>query len=344
MARVPTLRDVLGHAYPESMRIRSYSPHTIETQVMLAGWFADFAAARGITDPAAVTKALVDRYQAHLYSYRSTQTTRQGEPLSIRSQHARLWAVLRFFRWMVRTDRLAGDPAAHLELPRLPRPAPKPALSFAQIEAVLAKPDVGTAAGLRDRVMMEVFYATGLRRGELCRLTVDDIDQERGMVTVRIGKGGHGRAVPISRRALSWVARYVRDVWSRWPAAFEHRRLFITVEDGTKPRFQGAPMQEHNLTRIMGCYVAAAGIGAGACHIFRRTAATHLMEGGADPRVIQDFLGHADLRTTGVYTNVSTRFLQAEYAKAHPSAAGMPGRVPLGGSGETPAAAQDAPP
>ena len=141
------------------------------------------------------------------------------------------------------------------------------------------------------------------------------------MVTVRVGKGGHGRAVPISRRALSWVARYLREVWTQWPPAVVHRRLFITLDDGTRLRSRGAPMNEHNLTRIMGCYVAAAGIGAGACHIFRRTAATHLMEGGADPRVIQDFLGHADIRTTGIYTSVSTRFLQEEYAKAHPSAA-----------------------
>jgi integrase/recombinase XerD len=279
-----------------------------------------------VTHPEQVTRQHLERYQHFLFTFRSNANGQHERPLTIRSQHARLWATVRFFRWAHRTGRCPTNPA-DIELPRLPRPLPRPALTSAEVERVLAMPVLTTADGLRDRTMLEVLYATGMRRGELCSLRVEDIDHGREVVNIREGKGRKGRVVPISRRALAWVARYVAEVWARFPKANEHRLLFVLV-DNTKHRgLQGMPLSAANVTRLLGGYLIAAGIDkAGACHIYRRTAATLMMENGADIRAIQDLLGHSEIKTVGIYTNVSLKFLKEQHAKTHPSA--MPAAVP----------------
>jgi integrase/recombinase XerD len=316
----PSLADLLAGAYPESMRVRSYSSKTIETQVMLMRWFRLFLAERSITHPAQVTQQHIERYQHHLFMYRSNANGQHEQPLTIRSQHMRLWAIVRFFRWAHRT-RLCPQNPANIEMPRLPRPLPRPALTALEVERIVALPDVTTPQGLRDRTMLEVLYATGMRRGELCSLRVEDIDHGRGVVNIREGKGRKGRVVPISQRALSWVTRYVVEVWYRFPTAKEHRLLFILVDNTRQHKHRGKPITPAVTTINLGGYLVAAGIEkAGACHIYRRTAATLMMENGADIRAIQDLLGHSEIKTVGIYTNVSLKFLKEQHAKTHPSA------------------------
>ena len=318
--------------YTEAMEIRHYSPHTIETQRMLLRWFVQFCAEREIHHLHAVTRELVERYQRHLYLLRVKigSPSRHGagggtgdpaalRPLTIAGQHGRLWAVVRFFRWCVRSGHLEHTPAGVIELPRLPKRLPKPALTVAEVERILAVPDITTAAGLRDRAMLEVLYATGIRRAELVALTLDDIDRERQLIRVQQGKGRKGRLAPISPRALSWLDRYQREVWARFPQAMEHRRVFIRAEDA-QVAHRGRPIAPDLVTRLLGNYLVASGVAkAGACHIYRHTAATLMMENGADIRAIQDFLGHSEIKTTGIYTNVSFKFLHDQHAKTHPS-------------------------
>ncbi len=320
MSDEPSLADLLAGPYPESMRVRAYSTKTIETQVMCMGWFARFLAERGITHPAQVTRQHIERYQHHLFMFRSNANGQHEKPLTIRSQHARLYAIVRFFRWAHRTGRCPHNPA-DIELPRLPRPLPRSALSQVEVERILALPDVTTPQGVRDRTMLEVLYATGMRRGELCALRVDDIDHGRCVANIREGKGRKGRVVPISQRALSWVARYVVQVWDRFPAAKEHRLLFILVDNTKQAKHRGQPITTAMTTKNLGGYLVAAGIEqGGACHVYRRTAATLMMENGADIRAIQDLLGHSEIKTVGIYTNVSLKFLKEQHAKTHPSA------------------------
>lgn len=340
-----TLRALLP-VYADAMRVRQFAAATIETQGMLMRWFVEYAEARAVRGAGEVTRDLIERYQRHLYAVRvrigggrggHERETGAVRPLSIRGQHARLYAVVRFFRWAMRAGHVPHTPAEAIELPRLPRILPKPAFTAAEVERVLAVPDIATPSGLRDRAMMEVFYATGIRRGELVALSIDDLDRERGIIAVREGKGRKGRMVPISRRALAWVDRYIATVWTRFPQGLDHRRLFISVDDA-KRRHQGAPLATSSVTQTMGSHLVASGVEkAGACHIFRHTAATLMMENGADVRAIQDFLGHADLKTTGIYTNVSLQFLKDQHTKAHPSArsgsAGMPPAAPAAGAG-----------
>ncbi len=345
----PPLRAMLP-VYREAMQIRNYAGPTIETQQMLMRWFAVYAEERGVLHLRAVTRSLVERYQRHLYTLQvriggGLTAGQPGvglrKPLSISGQHGRLWAVVRFFRWCVRAGHLEHSPAACIELPRLPKQLPRPALTVAEVEKILAVPDITTAIGLRDRAMLEVFYATGIRRSELTALALDDVDREREVVRVRCGKGQKGRIVPISTRALVWVDRYLTEVWAVLPAAAEHRRLFVIV-GSRRARENGRPLAAPIVTRQMGTYLVASGVTKpGACHIFRHTAATLMMENGADIRAIQDFLGHSDIKTTGIYTNVSFKFLQEQHRKCHPSAMG-PGTAAPGGAGE--AGRQDAAP
>jgi integrase/recombinase XerD len=166
---------------------------------------------------------------------------------------------------------------------------------------------------VRDRAILEVFYSTGVRRFELIKLKLYDVDAERGTLVVREGKGKKDRMVPIGERAAAWVAKYLEDGRPSLAVEPDDGTLFLTVE--------GAPFTPNRLTQMVRGYVNAAGVGKkGACHLFRHTMATLMLEGGADIRFIQQMLGHAKLETTQIYTQVSIRKLKEIHAATHPGA------------------------
>jgi integrase/recombinase XerD len=207
-------------------------------------------------------------------------------------------------------DRGLDDPAADLDLPRLGRQLPKNVMKATEAQRVFDQPDVRTTTGIRDRAMLEVLYATGIRRSELCNLTLDSIDGERGVLTVRKGKGNKDRVVPILPRAIAWVERYVANIRPTPQAEFEHV-LFLTV--------QGRSITPNRLTMIVREYIRAADTGkGGSCHAFRHSLATGMLDNGADIRHVQAQLGHADIGTTQIYTFVSVVKLQEVHARTHP--------------------------
>ena len=216
---------------------------------------------------------------------------------------------------------LLWNPASELELPRLGRRLPKHVLTVSEAEQVLEQPDVNDAIGLRDRAILEVLYSTGIRRMEVLNLCIYDLDTERGTLMVRQGKGKKDRMVPIGERAVAWFGRYFNDAR---PA------LVVPPDDGTL--FLGATGEElspNRLTQLVRGYVDAADIGKrGACHLFRHTMATLMLENGADIRYIQEMLGHVELSTTQIYTQVSIRRLKQVHTLTHPGAR-------LGDHGET---------
>jgi integrase/recombinase XerD len=178
---------------------------------------------------------------------------------------------------------------------------------------VLSMPITTKATGLRDRAMMEVLYSTGIRRAELAALRRSDIDEERGTVTVRLGKGGKDRVVPIGERALMWVGRYADEARPSLLLARDPGVLFLSR--------RGEPMALPRITRLMRRYVEQAGVDKqGACHAFRHTMATLMLERGADVRLIQEILGHAELSTTEIYTRVSIQHLKRIQDHTHPGA------------------------
>jgi integrase/recombinase XerD len=183
---------------------------------------------------------------------------------------------------------------------------------------VLAAIDLREPLGIRDRAIIETFYSTGMRRKELINLLMYDINFERGTVFIREGKGKKDRVTPIGERAIAWVSKYLYEV----------RPLLVTVPD-TGVLFlsdHGNPYTADNMTAHVGNLIKKAAniTKKGSCHIFRHTCATLMLEGGADIRFIQQQLGHADLRTVEVYTQVSISKLKAIHTATHPAAQLLP--------------------
>ena len=248
-----------------------------------------------------------------LYQYRSPRTK---EPLVVNTQLARLGCIRRFFAWLCRSGTIPANPAADLDLPRKQaRHLPK-CLSDEEIQCLLALPNTADPFGLRDRTILELFYATGIRRTEMTRLDHGDYDPAARTLLVRKGKAGKSRMLPVGERAAWWLERYLagaRPLFSYLP---NETALFLS---GYGTRFSPA---------YLGNWVAGlmkkAGIPAlGSCHRFRHSCATDMLEGGADIRYIQEMLGHEQLTTTQIYTHVSIKALTEVHARCHPH-----GRMP----------------
>jgi integrase/recombinase XerD len=295
--------------YVEAQALRGIHALTIASYRRDLIAFHAWCSERDVAKPTEITKPVLERYQRHLFYYRQ----KNGQPLSLRRQVLMLTRVRSFFRWLARHNFVLSNPASDLDVPRVPRRSLPDALTAAEAEAILAAFDLDDPAGVLGRAMAEVLYSTGLRRAELCDLTVFDLDPARGVVHVRKGKGGKGRMVPIGERALAWIRKYVDDVRPQFVTDPAERALFVNE--------RGAPVNAPGLGDRIDQAKRRAGITKrGACHLFRHTAATLMLENGADVRYIQEMLGHARLDTTEIYTHVSIGKLKAIHAATHPAA------------------------
>jgi integrase/recombinase XerD len=294
--------------YVEWLEVNNFSPLTSYTRDRQISRFIDWCSERSITRPVEVTKAVLESYQKHLFHHRRED----GRPLSRKTQNGLLHGVRMFFRWMAKRGHILHDPGATLEMAKVERTLPKPALTISEVEKVLNAIDFKDPLGLRDRAILEVLYSTGIRRAELAKLQIQDIDAERGTVLVRQGKGKKDRVVPIGERAIAWVDKYLDEVRPFFIGEQDDGALFLT-------RF-GTQMGNESVTEVGRKRVLAAGIKkSGSCHIWRHTAATLMLEAGADIRIIQEFLGHSYLSSTQVYTKVSVAKLKEVHAKTHPA-------------------------
>jgi len=233
----------------------------------------------------------------------------RAEGLSARSTARAVHALRGFYRFLVREGRLQDDPMENLRAPRSFRPLPR-YLSPAQVEALLGAPRTDSPLGVRDRAILEVLYATGLRASELIGLRVADVDLEVGILTC-FGKGRKERLVPLGSEACSWVRRYLAEVRVRHarPAPI----LFLSQ--------RGRRLSRMGLWGIVRRHAVTAGVQAVLTpHVLRHSFATHLLERGADLRALQAMLGHADISTTQVYTHISRERLRRIYDQFHPRA------------------------
>ena len=292
------------------MRIRNFSPATQAARVTSLGLFAAWLADRSVTHAAQVTRPMVEAYQAAL----TRHIKANGQPLTISGQYQRMRGVSAFCSWCHRKGHILANPAADLELPRLFTSLPHH-LTADEVDRVLAAAHGDRdAPGLRDRAALELFYSTGLRRAEVARLRVDDLDALRGLVRVTRGKGGKDRVVPIGARALLWLDRYIREARARWCVDHGEYTLFLAES--------GAPWGAEALARRVKLLLRSAGIEKpGACHLFRHTFATHLMDHGCELRLIQGMLGHAGPEMSARYAQVSARQLIAAHRMFHPAEA-----------------------
>lgn len=308
VAAPATALAALLEKHLEDLQLKNYSEYTVRNRRVHIGFFLDWCGERGITEPVEVTRTVIESYQQHVFHYRK----KNGEPLGFTGQHDRLVPLRVWFKWMARHHHVLHNPASELELPRVGHRLPKAVLTAAEVEQILMQTDVKDVLGLRDRAILETFYSTGMRRLELAQLKLWDVDLERATVCVRQGKGKKDRLIPFGDRAALWVKKYVEESRPRLTTEPDDKTLFISNV--------GEPFSLDHLSDLVRGYVDAAEIGKrGACHLFRHTMATLMLEGGADTRFIQAMLGHADLKTTQIYTHVAVRQLQEIHRATHPA-------------------------
>jgi integrase/recombinase XerD len=223
---------------------------------------------------------------------------------------ARLLSGLRgFYRYLLREGDIAVDPTLRIELPRVGRPLPK-AISEADVEALLAAPDIDDPLGLRDRAMLEVLYACGVRVSELVGLTLEQVSLRQGVLRA-FGKGRKERLVPLGEEALAWLERYLREARGTLLAGRPCDALF--------PSQRGEQMTRQTFWHRIKLHARTAGISTSISpHTLRHAFATHLLNHGADLRTVQMLLGHSDLSTTQIYTHIARARLQALHAMHHP--------------------------
>ena len=221
----------------------------------------------------------------------------------------RLTVFKRYFRWAARERLVAADPTLRLQAARQPLRVPK-VLSEAQVEALLAAPDVDTALGLRDRTMLELMYASGLRVSELVDLKSVHLGLNEGVLRVQ-GKGARERLVPFGEEAHAWLRSYLAQARAAILKRRASQALFVTV--------RGGAMTRQMFWRLVKRYAAAAGVAVPLSpHTLRHAFATHLLNHGADLRAVQMLLGHADIGTTTIYTHVARERLRLLHAQHHP--------------------------
>jgi integrase/recombinase XerD len=298
----------LREKHLEDLRVHHYSEYTIRDRGVQIGFFLVWCADRGITEPIEVTRTVLESYQRYVFHYRK----KDGEPLSFSAQESRIVPLRVWFKWMARHHHILHNPASELELPRLGVRLPKAVLTAAEAEQVMTQTNIHDPLGLRDRAILETLYSTGIRRLELVNLKIWDLDPERLMVTIRQGKGKRDRIIPIGDRAAAWVRKYLAESRPQLASEPDDQTLFVG--------HNGEPFSLGYLSQVVRDYVDAANLGKhGACHLFRHTMATLMLEGGADTRFIQQMLGHADLSTTQIYTHVAIRQLQEIHRATHPA-------------------------
>jgi integrase/recombinase XerD len=309
---VPPLPGTLGalaEEFVEWTRVSGYAEDTAGMRRRYLAVFAAWCEERGITRPEEVTRPVLLRYQRRLFYHRK----RDGKPLSWSTQHVQLVSLRAFFKWLTIESHILFNPASELFLPRQPPRMPRAVLSAAEMEEVLRQADPDTPEGLRDRALLELMYATGIRRMEVIGLGVFDVDFEQGLLRVRHGKGQRQRVIPVGERACAWMERYLAEV-----------RPSLVIEPGDGALFLadgGKAFHPQYLSRKVRGYIEASGVRKpGGCHLIRHTVATLMLDGGADIRFVQHMLGHAEISTTQIYTQVAVRKLQEVYRRSHPAA------------------------
>lgn len=253
---------------------------------------------------------VMDSYMEYLNCYRQTL---KNTPLCLAQKRNLLTFVKTFIEKMHAKDILESNSLLHMELPSKGRTLPKALFTQIEIEKMLSFTLQFGTKGYRDRVIMETFYATGIRRTELLHLDIDDVNLSDNLLRVNYGKGRKERIVPISPRACEWIVLYLSKI----------RPMFASIASGST-LFLANNCKQYKpgkLSEMVGRYVRLSGMKrGGACHLFRHATATIMLDNGAELRHVQEMLGHADLSTTQIYTHVSRVKLSEVYNRSHPSA------------------------
>ncbi len=299
LARIPSQDRALIERFCDMLWMENgLSPNT------LSSYTADLA---GLSEWLSANDAELEKAsREHLLKYLSHQITKASSP---RTTARLLSCMRRFYQYLVRENIISNDPSAQIESPKLGRPLPS-SLTEKEVDELLLAPDLETLEGFRDKVMLEVLYATGLRVSELVGLSVDQLNLRQGIVRIT-GKGNKERLVPLGEVALDWLARYQKET----------RKLLLKARecDALFPTRRGAAMSRQAFWYLLKRYAKIANIQTPISpHTMRHAFASHLLNHGADLRVVQLLLGHSDLSTTQIYTHLARERLKNLHEQHHP--------------------------
>ncbi|WKD26181.1 tyrosine-type recombinase/integrase [Pseudoalteromonas sp. KG3] len=289
---------------------RGQSPDTIRGKKAGLKKFARWCIAQRIYSADKIDLDLMDDYMAYLNCYRKAL---DGNPLCLAQKRNLLTFVKTFIEKLYMKELLSTNALQHIELPSKGRALPKALFSEIEIEKILSQSLLFGVLGLRDRAILETFYATGIRRTELMNLDIDDVDLTAHLLRVNRGKGNKDRIVPISKRTCEWITLYLGKIRINMASLSTGSALFLANN--------GRRYSANKLSEMVARYVKLAGHKrAGACHLFRHATATIMLDNGAELRHVQEMLGHANISTTQIYTHVSRSVLTSTYQRSHPSA------------------------
>jgi integrase/recombinase XerD len=287
---------------------RGLSPNTLAAYRRDLARYVAFLERRGVTSPRDVDESQIRSFVA---SVSASTHGPEETPYKATTVARTLSSVRSFHRFLLREGVTDRDASAGVVRPRLPRALPHP-LTVEEVRSIVEAPDPATSAGSRDRAILELLYGAGLRISELTGLDVDDVDLEDGFVRV-LGKGGKERDVPVGSFARDAIAAYLTRARPAFATARTRSALFLNTRGGRLTR--------QSCARSLATHAGAAGIGRRVTlHDLRHSFATHLLDGGADVRVVQELLGHASVATTQIYTLVTKEHLREVYYTSHPRA------------------------
>jgi integrase/recombinase XerD len=303
----------------EDCLARGQSPRTAAGKRYVLKGFISWCLTQDITMVQQVTIQVLESYRKYLFQYRQPSS---DKPLDISTQRNRLTDVIMYFRRLRKTGYIKDDPGHEFEMTYVPRRPPQAYLSVEEIETICRMPLLFGIKGYRDRAIIEVHFATGIRRAEVANLDISDVDFKEEIVIVRQGKGRRDRRVPIAKRALAWLRLYIDNIRPRFARVDSGDALFLGDHGG---RFSPPKLGERTSR-----YVKLAGIKKrGGSTLFRHSTATLMLDNGADIRHVQEMMGHADIKNTQIYTHVAIGKLKEVYKRTHPA------NLPNGSSAST---------
>ena len=314
------------NAFLKWLEAKGHAPSTRRSRSSTLGEFVSFLKSRFVSEVGEVTRELVEEYRRRM-------TTREhrftGQRLAVSTVIGHLVTVKLFFRFLVERKRVMFDPSGTMVLPQQPSRLPRSIPSEGEMEAILFRPDMGTPTGMRDRAVLELLYSTGMRRAEAAGLDLYDVNLADRTVTIRTGKGGKGRTVPVGRSAIQLLTRYIQEArpgMIQEGGVRDRRGGRAPTGDVRRARSAalfvipgGGRLSKDNLGKRVSGYVKEVTPGvARACHAIRHAFATHMLRGGAEMVLIQRMLGHATIRSTEIYAQVTAMDLKKEHHRCHP--------------------------
>lgn len=296
--------DFLLLKFAEYLAINNFSERTIANYTQNVRCFFEYLKSQGIENIMEADRQTVSGYQAAVY-----MQTFKGKPLSPVTQRGRINAIKALYRYLIKNNLAHYDPTSSLSLPKCPSRLPRNILSKKEVGRLLSAPSLETPAGLRDRAILELFYATGVRTSELCNLTINDIDLNGGELRINQGKNAKDRIVPLGEAAREYLEAYLKE--ARPKLAGPGNPVLFATKSGRKFR-------RSDLSAILKKYAEKAGIKKFSPYTLRHTCATHLLKGKAGIRHIQQLLGHSSVATTQRYTRVEIADLKQVLKRCHP--------------------------